>query len=221
MSSLVLIAGSSGCGKSSLSQALAKEFTSIKKNNYKDIVLLHQDHYFTKPFLPYKERMDDSYENDSAVDWEYLVADLHKICTQNQNSNSIIAVVEGHILSYETLCNSFDFFKDIIVILIKCPRNICKYRRIDRNKRNNEEREELEMYYDKYVWPSYLRYGVPAMQSFRDSQVKNDEKIKMFEIDSDKTSIEENVQKIKDLMMTDKIIRNDNTKTIKNSKKLF
>ena len=73
--------------------------------------VIHQDHYFTKPFLSYEERIDDSYENGSGIDWDRLVADIRsefredcrKEGASRGNANgSKVLIVEGHLLGEAT-----------------------------------------------------------------------------------------------------------------------
>lgn len=49
--------------------------------NRNAIILLHQDHYLTKPFIPYNEQVDDSYENHSGIDWDRLMLDIQNQMT--------------------------------------------------------------------------------------------------------------------------------------------
>mmetsp|Transcript_12256 Transcript_12256/g.25861 ORF Transcript_12256/g.25861 Transcript_12256/m.25861 type:complete len:328 (-) Transcript_12256:139-1122(-) len=89
---LCLITGPSGSGKTSIALEVQKRLladetktktkpeteteTETSTMSAKSVVVIHQDRYFTKPFLPYKERTDDSYENSSGIDWDRLVADI-------------------------------------------------------------------------------------------------------------------------------------------------
>jgi ABC-type oligopeptide transport system ATPase subunit len=189
MVSLVLITGPSGCGKSSLAKSIVNLYqpssvseVSSKNTNKCDghsnnnIILLHQDNYFTKQFIPYKERIDDSYEDDSGIDWDRLTKDI----TESQISNNTavdLVVVEGHILSSKLIISSnqqqkllhSSYFDHILIILISSTREVCRYRRMNRRKdRSEEEKLELGIYFDQFVWPSYLKHGLVAKQSFRD-----------------------------------------------------
>ena len=170
------------------------------------VVLLHQDNYFTKPFLPYKKRIDDSYENNSGIDWDRLMVDI-QFQLQDASKNDgdgddngahvKIVIVEGHLLgdaaamfrqkfhntSTSTDDNyycydddnddddcrsSFNMNVDILAVLIECSRETCKHRRLERRQdRSDDERKELENYIDAFVWPSFLKYGVDAMDDMR------------------------------------------------------
>lgn len=131
MSTLILITGPSGCGKTTLAQHIANHINTNNNNNNNDhqyvenllanhvtkAVVLHQDDYFTKPFIPYKDRKDDSYENESGINWMQLQNDIMKgagkrsatpTSTSKTNSNhphnsNIVMIVEGHLLSSSLL----------------------------------------------------------------------------------------------------------------------
>lgn len=214
-----LITGPSGSGKTSICLELQKRLLtgntgrngslgSQSQNTH--VVILHQDHYFTKKFLSYKDRVDDSYEDDSRIDWGRLVGDiqseLNDIPEQANalvNNNKII-IVEGHLLGNA----SARLVKIIVeagvvvlgVLLTGCSQEICKQRRLERRSdRSENEQKELAAYIDKYVWPGFLRHGVPAMEHFKRnvlnlaaSTVSN-----VMEIDnSDTTSLESNARRI-------------------------
>ena len=61
--------------------------------------------------------------------------------------------------------------------------NICKQRRLKRKPRSDNERNELATYIDIFVWPSFLKYGIGAMQAMRD--LATSKGFAIFEIDSD------------------------------------
>ena len=51
--------------------------------------------------------------------------------------------------------------------MIRCSEAVCKRRRLRRKERSKEEHDELSSYYDKYVWPAFLRFGAPSINSLR------------------------------------------------------
>lgn len=125
---LCLISGASGSGKTTLATRIKQKIISLDNDNScsntencvntsrRDVALLHQDHYFTQPFLPYSQRLDDSYENSSGIDWDNIINDIqtlaesmsaknshdHSINDDDQFSQSSIPsgviLVEGHLL---------------------------------------------------------------------------------------------------------------------------
>ncbi len=130
MSTIILITGPSGCGKTTLAQHIANYFNNNNNDHHRvenltnhvtKAVVLHQDDYFTKPFIPYKDRKDESYENESGINWMQLQNDIMNgasvsrrsastsINTSNANSNhhpyhnDIVMIVEGHLLSSSLL----------------------------------------------------------------------------------------------------------------------
>ncbi len=200
---LCLITGPSGSGKTRIASELQKclsigfskkaievdedddnQISSPAKQriqNSTSVVVIHQDDYFTKPFLPYKERVDDSYENASGINLDSLFADVQSVLEDSEDGNDEIArgdriptivIVEGHLLGdAASLFRQKYFCEDIGILgvfLVGCSQESCKQRRLDRNKdRSEEERKELADYIDNFVWPSFLSYGVDAMDALR------------------------------------------------------
>ena len=172
---------------------------SIDPSNSRSVFLFHQDHYFAKPFVPYEKRIDDSYEDDSSIDWNRLLSDIilkvseasnssmssspkqqQQQQTQSPERHQTIIIVEGHLLGrmvaqeedemFQKLINAFD---TILVIMISCSKDTCKQRRLLRRQRSTTEFNELNCYIDKYVWPSYIQYGLPANRMLRDFVATN------------------------------------------------
>jgi uridine kinase len=196
MTSLVLITGPSGCGKSSIAKGLLQHQMENKRINdsriSSSLVLLHQDNYFVKEFIDYKFRTDDSYEDESGIDWNKLTQDM---VYKANNEEVTLVVVEGHILSSSILSASvLEKYDQIYIIIISCEKDICKLRRINRRlDRNVEEQRDLELYYDKYVWPSFLKHGKNAIQSLhgfldKEKKNKNSGKISLLELDNNRNT---------------------------------
>lgn len=212
---LCLITGPSGSGKTSIALELQKRLfivTAMARGSRKtntegdvltiprgspnnpdtkrpfSIVVIHQDHYFTKPFLPYKERLDDSYENGSGIDWDGLLADVqfhlkdrskknidHCNGDNNDDAGVKIVIVEGHLLGDAAalfrgkfmVCETVGI-SILAVVLGGCSQETCKRRRIERRKdRSQDEEKELANYIDVFVWPSFLNYGIDAIDALR------------------------------------------------------
>jgi len=245
---LCLVTGPSGSGKSSIALELQKQLfvtTNTNGQQVSVVEVIHQDHYFTKPFLPYKERVDDSFENSSGIDWDCLLADVDsklagaasrsneddncpekKHCF-NSDASTTIVIVEGHLLGdvASLFRQKFSTVSILVILLVNCSQESCKQRRLDRRKdRSEDERNELTNYIDDFVWPSFLKYGVDAMNALRQNfsgttttrqatqQTSEDSKQQcglqyleanniLIEIDnSDSASLEKNVDKISNLV---------------------
>ena len=194
---LCLITGPSGSGKTSIALGLEKlvraytdsvtdspNITGSGGTKHTAVILLHQDNYFVKPFLPYKQRKDDSYENNSGIDWDRLMSDIH--CHISKHPASII-IVEGHLLgdASAVFFGNFAGCCNILAVMITCSTECCKYRRLQRRPRSDDERHELTTYIDNFVLPSFLKYGVGAMQAMRDLVVSKG--CNLMEVDSDHT----------------------------------
>ncbi len=178
------------------------------------VVVIHQDNYFTKPFLSYEERVDDSYENGSGIDWERLVSDVRSELGDGEAAGSGIetgpkvVIVEGHLLGDATIlfrekifsCQNYGILG---VFLVGCSQELCKNRRLARKKdRSDDERKNLSKYIDAFVWPSFLVYGVNAMETLRqdlDAENTNEQNstTKALEINNaESASLEQNADEI-------------------------
>ncbi len=205
---LCLVTGPSGSGKTRIALELQKRLSeteptpigsmkqtvdgdklvgylalsTAKPQRSASAVVIHQDHYFTKPFLPYKERADDSYENGSGINWDGLLADvqseLEGTSRDRTDDNATtkkgikIIIVEGHLLGEAAAQFRQRFFQETIGILgaflVGYSQESCKHRRLERKKdRTMDERKELADYIDAFVWPSFLKYGVVATDALR------------------------------------------------------
>jgi|AntRauTorckE5430_2_1112549.scaffolds.fasta_scaffold02351_2 uridine kinase len=187
MITVILITGASGSGKSTLANRLRIEMKRSSCPGKRVIsMLIHQDDYFAMPFKPYNERNDLSYEGHQGIDWHQMKAHIqsfindngNKLDCQNKEENIAgcdderIIIVEGHMLGAAA-----DMFHNIetyngshvklFTVLIDCPRDVCRRRRLRRRSRSNSELDDLTNYFDNYVWPGYIKLGVPAMLSFR------------------------------------------------------
>ncbi|CAE7322224.1 udk [Symbiodinium sp. CCMP2592] len=143
---LILICGPSGSGKSTLAQQLAEQLQAV---------VVHQDHYFLKTFVRYRDRVDDTFEGPENVDWPRLREDVMWHLQQTP------VVAEGHLLAVDQELIS----AAKLCVILHCTAEVCRSRRLNRRQRPEEELEELADYIDKFVWPSFLQYGQPALTS--------------------------------------------------------
>lgn len=249
---LCLISGASGSGKTTLATRIKQKIISLDNDNScrtaedcvntsrRAVALLHQDHYFTQPFLPYSQRIDDSYENSSGIDWDNIINDIqtlaesmsaksaHDHSTNNDDQVSQLSVpsgvilVEGHLLG-DMLTNtqnmrtpvlsSFKNCEKILIVLIKCPKETCKSRRLERKKdRTKEERDELENYIDNIVWPSFLIYGIESTEALKNywtchnvnstNSKSRKEKVVLLEINTETTDLNDSVEEVVHFLKT-------------------
>lgn len=177
-------------------------------------MVIHQDNYFIKPFLSYEERIDDSYENGSGIDWERLVSDVRSELGDREAVGSGIEtgpkvlIVEGHLLGDATILFREKIFSCqnngiLGVFLVGCSQASCKHRRLARKKdRSDDERKNLSKYIDAFVWPSFLAYGASAMETLRqdlDAEKTNGQNstTKILEINNaEGASLEQNADEI-------------------------
>ncbi|CAB9507334.1 Putative methyltransferase [Seminavis robusta] len=206
MVTVVLIDGSSGSGKSTLAKAVVASLGSSSRK------LFQQDDYFTKPFLPYADRSDVSYEDGSGIDWVRLLRDMEssaisarKMASSDASGSSIVLVVEGHMLGEATqlFFDSFGSRANIVLVLIQCAQHVCKARRLNRRERSQEEWQELSQYFDKYVSPAFQQFGIPSMESLRQAASlatqcdQTIRKVKIVNIDTEpEDSLQGNLEEI-------------------------
>eukprot|EP00536_Pseudo-nitzschia_multiseries_P015499 jgi/Psemu1/42807/gm1.42807_g len=193
---LCLITGPSGSGKTSIALGLQKRLLSPDPRNKTesifDATVIHQDRYFTKPFIPYQDRTDDSYETGSGIDWSRLLADIESLAAADATTTSTtstgaattkqqptkIIIVDGHVLGDAASLLRQRFFGGtgnaarpdsvLAVPLVGCSLQTCKKRRIGRNPdRSEDEATALAAYYDAHVWPSYRTHGVRAVDAVK------------------------------------------------------
>ena len=236
MITVILISGPSGSGKSTLANSLETRIallplppsTSTDTNNTNTTtsnitatttttcIVVHQDDYFTMPFLPYNERKDDdlSYESHEGIDWLQMKKDIQTTiatdvttdadatttdadadadaayCTKHHEH---VIIVEGHMLgAARDMFHDMDTYNgmgysqyggandaqtmqiqmqktqiQILSVLISCPMEICRQRRLSRRSRSDSETLELKHYFDQSVWPGFVQFGRPAMQALR------------------------------------------------------
>ena len=158
---------------------------------------IHQDDYFTLPFISYKKRKDLTYESEEGIDFFRMKKDIENMI-RNRNSDcddeesnhleENVIIVEGHMLGAATEM-FYSLFSDetdvgesnmntktklsIITVLIDCPLEKCRERRLTRRNRTKEEYNELRNYFDDYVWKGFVTYGIPAMDALKKRAVKN------------------------------------------------
>lgn len=184
---LVLISGPSGSGKSTLANRVVDR---VSNNS----VLLQQDSYFTTPRIPYPQIKDASYEDGSGIDWETLQKEL-----EDDNDKKSVVVVEGHMLGAGTsvFLNAFHGQASIVIATIECGMDVCKQRRLNRRARSKEEWDDLSAYIDRFVAPSFLEFGVPALESLRKCKEEYpDRNIQLLVLQADQEdSLEPNIQK--------------------------
>ncbi len=130
MITVIFITGPSGCGKSTMASAVAKSLLEDERQTILAVRIFHQDDYFTMPFIPYSERHDTSYEDDSGIDFSKLKADMETCAIGFQNelkekakkaqterdhplqkNYEAVMIVEGHMIgaAAESLCHSISY----------------------------------------------------------------------------------------------------------------
>lgn len=146
-SPVFLVCGPSGSGKSTLSAALAELLSGA--------IVISQDNYFIKRFSAYSTRTDDSHEAPSNLAWDAIHFDVEKL--QTQHSSAVI--VEGHLVATDAVLVAMA----VCCVVLRCTQADSRARRMHRRSRTPAL--ELGQYLDDWVWPSFLRYGQPALDA--------------------------------------------------------
>ena len=117
--------------------------------------MVSQDNHFTVPFAPYAQRQDDTWERPSIIDF----GGIRREVSEKKKVGPVI--LEGHLVANDAeLVDAAT-----MVIILDLPRDVCRERRVHRRPRPAADIAELAKHYDGVVWPSYLKYGQPALRS--------------------------------------------------------
>ncbi|KRX38034.1 Nicotinamide riboside kinase 2 [Trichinella britovi] len=141
------IGGATCSGKTTVSKIVARELELLSYN----VDVVHQDSY-------YKTELDDVYLADvnfwnfdsiDAVDFPKLLQRVQLLCAENCCRSKVsIIIVEGSMIYHFPPLH--DMFKEKFFFTI--DKNSSKLRR----RRRQYEIADVECYFEKYVWPSYL-----------------------------------------------------------------
>ena len=187
---ILILTGPSGSGKTTLTESLAQTISQDDETNGHHVTtcILHQDDYFTQPFIPYEERTDASYEDDSGIDYQtlrdHILFQIQQLPRQEERPDTdLVILVEGHLVNAQKLrLHSIPHISDndgnttidttcihIQSIVLKCSQQSCTQRRLDRkSNRTQKEYQALEQYMEQYVWPTYLSVGLSSIQSLEE-----------------------------------------------------
>lgn len=149
---VVLVTGASGCGKTSLARSMTARLPGL--------AVIHQDSYFIQPFLDYDARVDDSSESPRSLGWAKLRADVGVAAAASGVAG---VLVEGHMLPTDTELVAMAS----VCVLLRAPQEVCRGRRVGRRSRPRPEQEQLERYYDNWVWPAHVQYWEPAAEQLQ------------------------------------------------------
>lgn len=95
----------------------------------------------------YRARLDDAYEGPEHIDWPRLRRDARAAPGD--------LVVEGHLVASDALADAAS-----LAVLLRCPPEVCKARRLGRRPRSAEELEELEAPRGLRAYRAYRVYRV-------------------------------------------------------------
>ncbi|WP_299973830.1 uridine kinase [uncultured Pseudoteredinibacter sp.] len=178
-STIILISGPSGSGKSSLSEALA---ASLSESQGPDCVnIIHEDNYYrNQNDKPFAERCEQNYDHPSAFEHELLLQQLQQLqaghsvdmpvydFSQHTRSDQVktlkpcpIIIVEGILLlSQDKLRNFSD-----LNIYVDTPMDICLIRRLERDiQQRGRDMESVLSQYQATVRPMAEAYILPSRQ---------------------------------------------------------
>ena len=171
------IAGASGCGKTTLAEAVAKKFPN-------DILILHHDNYYRcNDHLPMEERRKINFDHPDSLETELLVSDLRKLkrgetvigptydfaaCTRSKVTRTLnpcpVVIVEG-ILIYENqqLLDEIDvkIFRDVDADVALARRTLRDCQPPEKHGRGYTLESSLDAYMSR-VKPMFEKYVAPT-----------------------------------------------------------
>jgi uridine kinase len=78
-------------------------------------------------------------------------------------------IVEGHlVMSDSDLVHIAN-----VIIFLETSQEVCKSRRLSRRAREPHELEIMEKYFDDFVWPGFLKFGLPAVDRAEELCIAN------------------------------------------------
>ena len=176
------ICGSSGAGKSFISELIAKTIIKMFPQTANDIIILSQDSYYKGG------NSETNYDIPSAIDFDLLIEQLSILISgkpvqcpvydftthsRKQETKPIlpgkIIIVEGIlILTQEKLRNLLNMK---IFIAADEPTQI--FRRTIRDMSERQRTiEQIQKQYERDVWPSYKEYVLPSSK-YADMSINN------------------------------------------------
>ena len=152
---LIGISGSSCSGKTTLTNELIKK---LEKS-----IAISQDAYYFSENSGLLQYLDDlnyyNYESISAINMSLLREDVVKLSTAIVNYNYII--LDGFLLYQDKLLTQMLHKKYFLEI----DESTCRMRR---DGRIYDNQTDPPIYFDKYIWPSFLNYKIFCENNFND-----------------------------------------------------
>ena len=143
------IGGPSGSGKTTLATRVCARL----EEQGIQTVIVPEDRYFIFPFNPDYRTRDPRSETPENVDWLRLCADIERCLDSLQGDDAVVLVEHFLLLAHASLLAKLD-----LALVLDGDKLECKTRRLSRQVRTPEQTEALSEYYDRHVWPGYLRY---------------------------------------------------------------
>lgn len=159
---VVAITGPSGSGKSTLTALCAR---CLRDSFGVNAQTIHQDHFFLGPKPKSYWDMEDK-DHPGAIDMAKLHgavrASAEKLSEDASEAPKIL-LIEGFLLLQDVpimgLVNA--------VLFVGADSPTCLQRRLKRSERTEHEREGCKVYYEKCVWPGFLKYTQPELEKLR------------------------------------------------------
>ncbi len=203
---VIVIAGASGSGKSSLAGALKDR---LEPNS--SVSVLSEDAYYHKQTdRTIEERKQTNYDHPDSIDEQLLVNHLRRLkagnsvdvpvydyelhdrreSTVNLDSSEVI-IVEGILLLHRAM------IRDVadLSVFVDVPEAVCLQRRIERDiAQRGRTRESVLAQYEETVGPMFHQFVSPSMQH-ADVVVKN--------VDSTVATVEKLINEIRSRKLMD------------------
>ena len=180
------ICGATRSGKTTLCKNIVKYLNSDEKH------IVHLDDFFSLELI-YKYK--NNWEIPEVIEWGYLIEDIENMKYTINYQKQKFVLVEGFLLFKQPLFYKFN--KSIFIWISK----------EEAKKRRMETKPVPEDYYEKLVWPNYLKnnHHLANMKLNREKMLGKD----ILVLDSTKETIEEMTKKAIKFIFNEKDIKRD------------
>ncbi|KAJ8611322.1 hypothetical protein CTAYLR_006614 [Chrysophaeum taylorii] len=155
------VAGASGSGKSTLASSLERR---LKADGLRCVLLREDPRFFKQLSSPSYATRDPQSEEPSHVDWGATEAHARAHLDDDGGGGGVadLIIVEHFLLASPNggakhLLPLCDVLLYLDVGADDQARLLCRERRVARSVRRPREVDDLRTYYDRVVWPAFLR----------------------------------------------------------------
>jgi hypothetical protein len=131
------------------------------------VALVHADDHFSTPGPPPPYATRPDMEHPASIDEPALLAAVRSAAAGAARAGMGVVVVEGFlILALPLVAAQLD-----AVLFLDADKALCSQRRLVRNpERSAAQAAALLSYYERCVWPGFMRHTVPAKERLLEAQ---------------------------------------------------